>query len=170
MVRNRPTVVALLFCIASWLALSLAGLNADYKTEIQMAPAGNGHVPTYWEFLGLQGFKLLEYFLPYHPNPIVWAVLMIVSIGAVLLPTFAACLAAHTPVRWLCVSAAIGCAYLSFDVLLSFPAADRNGCNACNNIGLGEILIGLVLMVVAACSRALSKRAKNIPAERNELA
>lgn len=167
MVRNRSTVVALLFCIASWLALSLAGLNADYKTEIQMAPVGNGFVPTYWAFLKSQGFKLLPYFLPYHPNPVAWAVL-IFGEGALFLPAFAARLATHTPVQWLCVITAIGFACLSFDVLLSFPAADRNGCNACNIIGAGGTFIGLVLVLIAACSRALSNRAKNIPSVRNE--
>jgi peptidoglycan/LPS O-acetylase OafA/YrhL len=126
MVRSRSATVALVFCIASWLALALAGLNADYKTEIQMAPAGNGYAPTYWEFLESHGFRLLSYFLPYHPNPITWA-LLIVSFGAFFLPAFAARLAVHTPVRWLCVIAAIGFAYLSIEVLLSFPAADRNG-------------------------------------------
>src|SRR5688572_5990123 len=120
MIRNRSTVAALLFCIASWFALSLAGLNADYKTEIQMAPAGNGYVPTYWEFLGSQGFELLEYFLPYHPNLLAWTIL-IVGAGALFLPAVAARLAAHAPVRWLCLIAAIGFAYLSFEVLLSFP-------------------------------------------------
>jgi hypothetical protein len=157
MVQSRGAVVTILFCVVSWFALSLAGLNADFKTEVQAAPLGNGYVPTYWEFLGMQGFKLLPYFLPYHPNPIGWLIL-IWGACAFFLPAFAAYLAAHTSVRWLCVMTAAGFTYLSLEVLFSFPAADRNGCEVCDNVGSFQVLVGGVLLLIAAGSRVLDRR------------
>lgn len=167
MFRDRLAIAALLLSVATWLLLSLATLNADYKTEVQLAPMGSGHVPTYSEFMSGQGLGLLSYFVPYHANPLVW-VISAAGFCALFTPFFAALLAVHWPVRLLCVLVSAFTTYAAAEVLLAFPAANRNGCEACTNVGAFQVFGGIVLLVVAFISRSIHQ-AKSDKVATNEV-
>lgn len=157
--RNVPTIT-LAICLASWLAISLASLNAQYKTEVNLAPFVRMQAPNYWEFLNSKGVSLISFFFPYDPNPIVLALGMV---GSVLFfsPAIAAYLASHAPVRWLSAAVALFLLYAAIDVLISYPAADRNGCESCDNVVMFEQFLGAILLFIAVCSRAIYASRRN---------
>jgi uncharacterized integral membrane protein len=157
MLRSRLVAAVLALCVATWLLLAVASLNADYKAEVELAPMASSHAPTYVQFLSNQGVRLLSYFLPYHSNPLVW-VIGVVGFCAQFTPLLAVLVAAHKPVRVLCILTAAFFAYAAAEVAFSMPSANRNGCEPCGNVGAFQVLAGILLVVVAGISRLVAHR------------
>ena len=156
MLRNRLIVAVLVLSVATWLLLAVASLNADYKAEVELAPMASGHAPTYVQFLSNQGVHLLLYFLPYHSNPLVWAI-AVAGFCAQFTPFLAVLVAAHKPVRVLCVLTAAFMTYVAAEVAFAMPSANRNGCEPCSNVGAFQVLAGIALVVVAGISRSVAQ-------------
>lgn len=141
-----------MLCLAGWVLLSFAEINAEYKVEVNLAPMGSGIVPTYAEFLSQRRSELIWYLLPDLRTPLV-ALLQAPFILLFFGPVAAVLITQSKHIMLACV---FGAAIMTtFDVLqlLAFEGGDRKGCEGCFVPIIGHGLLGGITLALALATR-----------------
>lgn len=150
---------SLILCLAGWVLLSFAEINAAYKVEVNLAPMGSGIVPTYAEFLSEKGSELIWYFLPDLRTPFV-ALLQVPFISLFFGPVVAVLITRSKRVMLACI---LGVAIMAtFDVLqlLAFEGGDRKGCEGCFIPFIGHVFLGCISLALALAT--MKSKAPNL--------
>jgi hypothetical protein len=143
---------SLVLCLAGWVLLSFAGINAEYKVEVNLAPMGSGIVPTYAEFLRERRSELIWYFVPDLRTPdaaMPQALFILLFFG----PAIAVLITRSKNIMLVCI---LGAAIMMvFDVLqlLAFEGGDRKGCEGCFVPFIGHVLLGGLTFFLALATR-----------------